>query len=182
MDGGRLMTIVEAGLGDVEELARVEVESKTESFADDREAGDIFSPIEVDYPARLERWSKYIGRESWPQKALAERVVYKACIDGKTIGYIAGHLTTRHGKDAEIESFYVLKGSQRVGVGRALLLLLIGWARSHKASSLCVGFAPKNKYKAFYLKYGGKYINPHWIYWDDIDVLAERIREGQRAE
>jgi len=175
------MEIVEAKLSDIEELARVEIESKTKSFSGDPDAGSMFSPIEVHFPTRLQRWSAYISREASPQAALAERVVYKACIDDKMIGYIAGHLTTRYGKEAEIQSFFVLKGSQRAGVGGKLLLQLIAWARSHKAKSLCVGIAPKNRFKTFYLKYGGGYINPHWIYWDDMDALAERIRQSQRA-
>ncbi len=36
---------------------------------------------------------------------------------------------------------------------------------------LCVGIAPDNPYRAFYLKYGGQHLNPHWIYWKDAAKL-----------
>lgn len=93
------------------------------------------------------------------------------------VGFIAGHLTTRYGKEVEIQSFFVLPENQRTGLGGKLLLQFIGWASRHNVKSLCVGIAAKNKYKAFYLKYGGRYINPHWIYWDDMQALAQNIMQ-----
>jgi hypothetical protein len=41
------------------------------------------------------------------------------------------------------------------------------------ARSLCVGIKPENKYKAFYLKYGGQFLNEHWIYWQDSNQLLK---------
>jgi GNAT superfamily N-acetyltransferase len=160
------LNIREANLEDAGELARVEIASKSKSIP------GLFSPIEIDFGRRLERWQSYLSGQSFPQMAKAERIAFKACVDGRTIGYIAGHLTERYGKDAEIESFYVLLEHQRKGTGKKLLLRFVEWAELHRAGSLCVGIAAKNPYQAFYLKYGGKHLNPHWIYWDDLAALA----------
>ena len=49
------------------------------------------------------------------------------------------------------------------------------WLHSQHAKSLCVGIKPENKYQAFYLKYGGKHLNEHWIYWDDMEELVKQL-------
>jgi GNAT superfamily N-acetyltransferase len=131
------LTILEANLEDAEELARVEIESKSKSIP------GLFSPIEIDFTRRLERWQSYLRGESFPQMAKPERVAFKACTGKRMIGYIAGHLTSRYGKDAEIESFYVLHEHQRVGIGVRLLQRYVEWGQRHQARSLCVGIAAK---------------------------------------
>lgn len=150
-----------AGVDDAEELTRVEIESKQQSLA------DIIEPHEIDYQGRLYRWGTYFRAES-PQTSKPERMVFKAVINGRVVGYIAGHLTTRYNKDAEIQSFYVLKAHQRKGLGQMLFLKFTAWLDTQNAKSLCVGIMPDNPYRAFYLKHGGQYLNLHWIYWDDV--------------
>jgi GNAT superfamily N-acetyltransferase len=167
--------ILEAGLEDVHDLARVEIETKTKSIP------DVVSPVEVDPATRLQRWKNYLNGASSPTAARPERIVFKACIGQKLVGFVAGHLTTRYGKDAEIQLFYVLQENQRAGLGGKLLLQFLDWAGRHNAKSLCVGIAPNNKYKGFYLKYGGRYINPHWIYWDDMAALSHMIMRNSRS-
>jgi GNAT superfamily N-acetyltransferase len=160
------MDIAEATDADIEELARVEVESKLKSFANNE-------PYAIDYAGRVYRWQTYFNKQS-PVSAKPERLVLKAVDDGHVIGLIAVHLTNRH-KESEIETFYVLKARQREGIGTRLLQQALEWIISHKAKSLCVGIFPENLYKAFYLKYGGQYLNPHWIYWDDLELLQKVI-------
>ncbi|HMF90474.1 MAG TPA: GNAT family N-acetyltransferase [Candidatus Angelobacter sp.] len=168
------MNIRQANLEDAEEMTRVEIQSKAQSIP------ELVSPIEIDFVRRLERWRTYLRGESFPQMAKAERVAFKACIGPRMIGYIAGHLTARYGKDSEIESFYILQDHQRKGTGRKLLQRFVEWAQQHEARSLCVGIAARNPYQAFYLKYGGKHLNPHWIYWDDLAALWERTGERNK--
>jgi GNAT superfamily N-acetyltransferase len=91
------------------------------------------------------------------------------------VGYLAVHLTSRYDKDAEIQSFYVLKEYQRRGIGTALLKEAASWAMNLNAKSLCVGIALENPYQQFYLKYGGTFLNPHWIVWDDINLLKSKL-------
>ena len=129
--------------------------------------------VDVDYATRKYRWQTYFKGES-PASAKPERIVFKAVKDKHIIGFIAGHLTNRY-KDAEIQNFYVLQKDQRQGIGSDLLKNLLLWLTNHDAKSLCVGVFAENPYQAFYLKYGGKYLNPHWIFWDDLILLQEKI-------
>jgi len=162
------MDILTAGINDIEELAAVEIESKQQSLA------EVIEPFEIDHDSRLYRWRTYFRAES-PQTSKPERVVFKAVLEGKLIGYIAGHLTTRYNKDAEIQSFYVLKQHQRKGIGKLLLSKFTEWLETRQAKSLCVGIAENNLYKAFYLKHGGQFLNEHWIVWDDIKHIDKAL-------
>jgi GNAT superfamily N-acetyltransferase len=146
---------------DIEELARVEIESKLRSIPEHVDS------IEVDLDRRRHRWRTYF-RGGSPPTSLKERVVFKAVAGQAIVGFLAGHLTRRFGKDAELELLYVLKSHQRHGIGTALLDGFREWLTAHGARSLCVDIAPGNPYQAFYLKHGGVHLNPHWIVWDDV--------------
>ncbi|MDP9082004.1 MAG: GNAT family N-acetyltransferase [Bacteroidota bacterium] len=160
------MEILVATIADIEALTKVEIDSKLQSFVSNEE-------VAIDYDTRLYRWNTYFRGLS-PASAKPERVVYKAVIHDQIVGYIAGHLTGRYDKDAEIQSFYVLRDQQRSGVGTLLLKSLLSWLATQNAKSLCVGIEPHNPYQAFYLKYGGVHLNPHWICWDDIKALRAK--------
>lgn len=114
------MNILAATENDITKLAPVEIESKQQSIP------ELLEDFEKDYAAREYRWHTYFKGES-PQSSLPQRQVFKAVVNERIIGYIACHLTTRYGKDAEIQSFYVLKEFQRKGVGLALLAKLVNW-------------------------------------------------------
>jgi GNAT superfamily N-acetyltransferase len=159
------MNILVANERDIEELTQVEIESKKQSIP------ECIEEYEIDYPSRYSRWQTYFNRQS-PQTSKPERLILKAINDdGRIIGYLAGHLTTRYNLDAEIQSFYVLKQMQKQKVGTGLLIEFVKWLINMNAKSLCVGLHPKNKYKSFYLKYNGQYLNEHWIFWQDITKL-----------
>lgn len=128
----------------------------------------------VNHEHRLRGWQTYFAAQT-PVSAKPERIVYKALENNNIIGFIAVHLTARYNLDAEIQTFYVLKPYQRKGIGRKLLSEAMKWISKFKAESLCVGIFPENPYKTFYLKYGGKYLNPHWIYWDKMEDLENKI-------
>ena len=164
-----MVQIQVATIGDIEELTRVEVDTKLQSYP-----GHV-DMIATDFDIRQHRWHTYFNQET-PVSAKPERIVYKAVKDGKIIGYIAGHLTTRYNKDAEIQSFYVLKSEQRKGIGTLLLKKFAAWlVEKHVAKSLCAGIFPENPYLVFYLRYGGMRLNPHWIYWDDLSLLQQKL-------
>jgi len=147
-----------------EALTRVEIQSKLRSIP------DCLEDYEVDFPSRLARWQSYFLKQS-PLTSKPERIILKAVDGEEIIGYLAGHLTTRFGMDAEIQSFYILHEYQRQGIGTALLCRFSDWLKTHQGVSLCVGVLPANPYKAFYLKNGGKYLNEHWIIWNDVSVI-----------
>ncbi len=162
------MEIQVATSADIEVITHVEIESKLQSFP------GLMAAHDIDFDTRAYRWKTYFAAQS-PASAKPERIVFKA-IDGDRItGYLAVHLTTRYDKDAEIQSVYVLKAYQRGGVGTALLKHAIGWMMNFNAKNLCVGIAPENPYQQFYLKYGGSFLNPHWIVWDNINLLKEKL-------
>jgi GNAT superfamily N-acetyltransferase len=166
------MKILIANERDIHELTLVEIESKKKSIA------DLVESFEIESSLRLQRWKTYFEGQT-PQTSKKERVVLKAFIDEKIIGYIAGHLTTRYNIDAEIQSFYILKEYQRMGTGTKLLETFLVWVLKHSAQSLCVGIASDNPYQSFYLKHGGRHLNKHWIYWDDLNLLFTKISENK---
>jgi GNAT superfamily N-acetyltransferase len=159
------MTIAIASEVDIDELTQVEIESKKQSIP------EIIEDFEIDKLSRVTRWSTYFKGQS-PHTSKPDRLVLKAVMKNRIVGYLAGHLTTRYNLDAEIQSFYILKQHQRHGIGKKLLAEFAKWLVSKNVASLCVGIAPTNKYKAFYIKNGGQYFNDHWIYWTDIKDLT----------
>ncbi len=163
------MEIHLAELIDAEALTSVEITSKKQSIP------DLVEEIEIDYERRLQRWQNYFAARS-PSSSLPERMVLKAVENDEIVGYIAGHRSTRYSLDSEIQSFYILKEYQRKGIGANLFLRFLEWLIPTGAKSLCVGIEPENHYRAFYLKHGGKHLNPHWIYWDDLMALKHTIQ------
>lgn len=175
------MKILEVKLQDLEELTRLEIKSLIRLTPAGVDAKTVFPHVLLDFQSRLHHWLKYLSGASSPKLARRERVAFKACADDKMVGFIAGHLTNRFGKDVEIESFYTLEDDQQTGAWGQLLLHFIEWARGHEAKSLCVGVGPElNEYREFFIKYGATYLNPRWIYWDDMAALAERVENRQK--
>lgn len=152
-----------ANTADIDEITRVEIDSKLHSFPQLIEACDI------NFDTRAYRWETWFAGQS-PVSARPERIMFKVVDNSKIIGYLAIQLTTRFDMDAEIQSFFVLKEYQRKGVGCKLLERAIAWMGHFNTKSLCVGIAPNNPYQCFYVKHGGRYLNEHWIVWDDITL------------
>src|SRR5579885_1695050 len=73
------------------------------------------------------RMAAYFRGEHHPQKALPPRIGYIATIDHSITGYIAGHLTTRHRCDGEVEYLFVDHECRRQGIATALLRELATW-------------------------------------------------------
>jgi GNAT superfamily N-acetyltransferase len=161
------MQIAVATKADIEELTQVEIQSKLQSFAANE-------PVAIDQSTRLYRWQTYFRAES-PATSKRERIVFKAVDDVRIVGFIAGHLTTRYDMDAEIQNFYILKSYQRQGIGADLLKHLVAWLQQQQIQSLCVGIDPENPYQQFYLKQGGRHLNPHWMVWDNLNLLLEKL-------
>ena len=162
------MDILVANPADIISLTQVEIQTKLDSIP------QLLDAQAVDPDHRLRRWQTYFAGLS-PASSKPPRVVYKAIVRTELVGYISGHLTTRFGLDAEIQSFYVLKSFQRQGIGRALCKHFVLWLLEQQARSLCVGIEAENPYRSFYLKYGGRYLNPHWIYWDNLPSILTQL-------
>src|SRR5262245_3200083 len=84
------------------------------------------------------RMAAYFDGRHHPQQALAPRTGYVALADGAVVGYVAGHLTTRHGCAGELQYLYVNPAYRRRGVATALVRLLAEWFRAQLAAKVCV--------------------------------------------
>src|SRR5204863_20299 len=60
-----------------------------------------------DAPRRGDRMARYLAGEHHPREALRPRVMFVAHDRESITGYIAGHLTRRHGCDGELEWIFV---------------------------------------------------------------------------
>ena len=78
----------EAGLEDVNEIARVESDTKRES--------DLAEPAIYDVQRLRSRWEGYVRRLRHPQHAEGPRIVFAATLNGQMVGFIAGHFSRRY--------------------------------------------------------------------------------------
>jgi ribosomal protein S18 acetylase RimI-like enzyme len=84
------------------------------------------------------RMLAYFEFRHHPQRALPTRVGFLAMSGHDVIGYIAGHLTTRHNCGGEIQYLYVAPAHRRRGIARDLLHLMADWFNSYAAVRVCV--------------------------------------------
>lgn len=168
------MEILRAAQADIVVLASVEIASKRASIP------DLIDPVEVDPAGRQRRWQTYLRGET-PEGSRPERQVLMASVEGTVVGFIAGHLTSRHGMDAEIQSLFVLIEHQRRGIASGLLAAMAPWFLEMGAHRVCVGVNSRSPYNAFYLKHGARHLNEHWLYWAearDLGTRAQGTRPG----
>ncbi|MGH7604778.1 MAG: GNAT family N-acetyltransferase [Gemmatimonadaceae bacterium] len=159
------LEIHEASTADVEAIVDILIASKEASLP------HLITEHDRNRPFWTERWNKYLTVGSSAQMSRGDGVALVAREGGRSLGFAAYHHTRRHDADVELESIYVLKDVQRRGVGAALLRAVIERLTRGGDASMCVGYDPKNPYKAFYLKYGATELDPHWAIWRDIGHL-----------
>lgn len=118
------------------------------------------------------RMTAYFDGKHHPQEALPPRIGYIALVDETVIGYIAGHLTTRHSCTAEVQYLFVAPEFRRHGVATALLRLLADWFGKAGAVKVCVCVdADSLAAKPFYESTGASPFRRLWYAWDDISAL-----------
>ena len=119
------------------------------------------------------RMGAYFDRQHHPQQALLPRVGYVALLDGELIGYIAGHLTKRHGCAGEVQYLFVAPQYRRRGIATALLRLLAKWFEEQDARRVCVALAGDSPPEAqpFHESVGAVPLKKYWYGWDDIGVV-----------
>src|SRR5438552_9190725 len=117
------------------------------------------------------RMAAYFKGQHHPQQALLPRVGYVALADDGVVGYIAGHLTTRHGCAGEVQYLFVAPAYRRRGVATALLQLVAEWFGQQDAQRICVCVdADSPAAQPFYESVGASPIRRYWYVWDDINV------------
>jgi GNAT superfamily N-acetyltransferase len=123
------------------------------------------------------RMALYLAGEHHPQHALSSRAIWLAEAGHEPVGYIAGHLTRRFGCAGELQWIYVVPDERRRGVASRLLELLAAWFLEQDAHRVCVDIGD-DAARPFYRRYGATDLNPHWMIWQDIAVVANRGRSG----
>ena len=122
------------------------------------------------------RIAGYLAGEIHPKHALLPRIVYVATDAEATVGLIAGHLTTRHACDGELEWIDVAPEHRQRGIASELLRRLAGWFASQHAAKVCVDVDPANTTaRRFYTRHGAVPLNPHWLVWNDITIVLRRV-------
>ena len=125
---------------------------------------------EVDYWAA--RITGYLDTRLHPQQALTPRAAFVATEKLEIVGFVAGHLTRRHGCQGELEWINVLTEWCGKNVASPLLRLQASWFVAHGAARVCVDVEPANtKARAFYQRHGATELNKHWLVWEDIGAL-----------
>lgn len=116
------------------------------------------------------RMKAYFDGQHHPQNALLPRAGYLALSGDQVIGYIAGHRTTRHGCDGEVQYLFVAPAYRRRGVATALLRLLVGWFRAEGVQAVCVAVADDSppEAKPFFESLGATPLKKHWYAWQEI--------------
>ena len=122
-----------------------------------------------------DRFRGYIAGTHHPRFAKPPRKVWLALLDGRVVGHVACHLTTKQGFEAELQSIFVRPEFQRRGLGTELLRMAVDWLRTQGARSMMVGFHSDNEYRAFYLKYGGVLGASSRCEWHDLVELHKQL-------
>jgi GNAT superfamily N-acetyltransferase len=118
------------------------------------------------------RMGAYFSGIHHPQQALPPRIGYVAIMDQRVAGYIAGHLTTRHGCAAEVQYLFVEPAARRKAVATRLLRLLASWFVENGAQRVCVCLdADSPSARPFYeAVHAVQLSETHrlWFVWNDI--------------
>jgi GNAT superfamily N-acetyltransferase len=121
------------------------------------------------------RLEAYLVGNVGAHQALPGHAVFVAEIDGAVVGLVAGHRTTRHECQGELEWINVSRKQQGSGIAGRLLAEMASWFVEQESLRVCVNVAPDNgTARAFYAKHGAADLKPFWMVWEDIRVVAER--------
>ena len=117
------------------------------------------------------RVGAYLGGRVGAREALAESAMLVAEIDGVVVGLVAGHRTTRHGCQGELEWINVTVSRQGQGIAGKLLAAMAEWFVEQGALRVCLDVEPENAAaRAFYAKWGAVDLKPSWMVWEDVSV------------
>jgi ribosomal protein S18 acetylase RimI-like enzyme len=119
------------------------------------------------------RMAAYFKGQHYPQGALMPRTGFVALADGVMVGYIAGHLTTRHGCAGEVQYLFVAPEFRRRGIATGLLRLMARCFKENAAARVCVDTGSPAA-RRFYRSLGASPLSRHryyWYVWEDIGFL-----------
>lgn len=121
------------------------------------------------------RLTKYLEGAIGAQHALPDHAVFTAELEGTVVGLVAGHRTTRHGCEGELQWISVGWAWRGSGIGGRLLATMAGWFAEREALRVCVDVDPDNsEARAFYKQCGARDLKPSWMVWEDIRAVLNR--------
>ncbi len=94
--------------------------------------------------------------------------------DAGVVGFASGVMKpeAKFGFDCELTGIYLLRDSQRAGIGRRLMAAVAGTQRSHGATAMIAWVIAANKpARAFYEKLGGELVVEQPFTWDGMDLV-----------
>ena len=122
------------------------------------------------------RIAGYLDGTQDPRNALATREAFVVTIEDEVVGFVAGHLTNRHGCTGELQWLNVARAHRGRGIASALLRAMAAWFVETTATRVCVGVDPANHAaRRLYESHGARELEPHWLVWDDIGGM---LRSG----
>ncbi len=127
----------------------------------------------------LDRITNYLNGTGGPASALPQRIILVATMDEKVAGMIAGHLSRRFNRDAELQWLDVHPDFSRQGIGSVLWRCLAHWLVKEGARNILVNVEPDNEAaRAFYTHQGAREMNDHWMEWARLDRYLPDWPEG----
>jgi ribosomal protein S18 acetylase RimI-like enzyme len=121
------------------------------------------------------RVEAYLAGRIAAQHALPGHAVFVAEANGVVVGLVAGHRTTRHECQGELEWINVARAQQGRGIAGNLLAAMAAWFVEQEALRVCVNVAPDNgAARAFYARHGAADLKPFWMVWKDIRIAGNR--------
>jgi GNAT superfamily N-acetyltransferase len=129
----------------------------------------------------ITRVGAYLAGRIAAKEALPEHAMFVAEIDGAIAGFVAGHRTTRHGCQGELEWINVTRTRRGSGIAASLLAAMAAWFVERGALRVCVNAEPGNAVaRAFYAKHSAADLKPHWMVWKDMRVAL--VNSGEAGD
>ncbi len=115
------------------------------------------------------RISAYLTAKISARQALPESATFVAAVDGAVVGFVAGHRTTRHNCQGELQWINVARRQRGRGIAARLVATMAGWFVEQQALRVCVDVVPENTAaRGLYAKHGAVDLKPNWMVWEDI--------------
>jgi len=121
----------------------------------------------------MDRISRYLKGEHYPQHALPARAAFVAMIEGQLAGFVAGHQTHRFGCDGELQWIDVVEQRRGLGIAYRLIATIGNWFAEQGANRVCVNVAPDNiAARKVYARCGARPLNEFWMIWEDSRAMC----------
>ncbi|MEI9815355.1 MAG: GNAT family N-acetyltransferase [Acidobacteriota bacterium] len=130
------------------------------------------------------RMLAYFEHRHHPQRALPPRTGFLAMSGTQVIGYVAGHMTTRHDCAGEVQYLFVSPPFRRQGIATLLLRLMSDWFHAHALARVCVCVDAESPAAVpFYEKMGAVPLFPPkkgWFVWERMDLFKDGVMPAIR--